>query len=1140
MRRIATLLLILCPLLIYGQSANKDRDKNQDKMSSFLNKINDEDKKEKKVTEPSSITKEGPVIRDSISKRIVAKKFPDISNYYSECYTNVVNQYGFWKGIGRPLTKEQMRHVNTYYRLLRPVGSSASAPFTHMQIINSFGKLATNRSYGPHLANPFGNDDGISDLWRYKLETICQSEKISHDGILVQENMYDADGNLVLQYFPISVSKNHIIGHYTDAYGATALLRKDEECKCISIKLDENGYESEIAFVNEKGQFRRNNDDAFIKLFKKDKDGNVLYQMSADALGRPIIDKYGNCGWRYTYDRNGRIEKGSCINQYGIPMRMPQKQPNEDNVWNVKYTYDKWGNMVSQSFFDDKWEPDTAFNGVHRYIYAYNDRGLQTLCRAEGLHGELANFREDLAVWENLFDENGNLIFSESRNKDSLFCSNGDCLSIYRYMDGNQVLRLDYNTTNGNDTILNYKKVSSNSCDTVWNYIGNYINVTLYDNKGRTKENVYYDLSMNPINDSGVHKIEHEYLESCTQSVHTECITNSIGMLADVSVKGYWRKYNIEVTEIDSVKRIQTISRFNGNSLLDKYSFEYDEDFSSSCGLLYYDSIGYRGRSFKADALYYKAVPKRSVQGNITSWSGVNEFGEPSYILNGDWDNATLYCTDVVSDSYYYDEKGDTIPRYAEARREFKDSLYKSFCIELTDPVAIQHGLRTGDIIVRYGDWQYPVPSTNGRYYESLLALEAARKALDTKTMVVMRHDEATKTSRLIELQMPEGTPKELGFIYHMLYMTKKETTRYKDVVETQRPDVRLDAVNTDKDGNENVRFVMPYKVGDASDKRMFMRGFQENAIVIAWEPHVGGTSYLFPCNSALYGHALTNECDSVILHYTVDCKNVKRVVLQDDDFIYVHRSNISIDDASDIYALADSLQKEFDMLHPRERIVLSPHVAAERLLQLPGSIEDSDDGEDYQGDDKYGNVNSSRWITVDNNSLDYEQMFLVQNILKNIDFSNYWFIGNGDCNGYFFENKGVFSECIWKNRGGGLTFLSGSVNILHKQTMVAEVVEEGLFNEYGLDGKYVILRCNNWYFGKGELLELKKEISSDGLREFVLAKIVESKGQIILGRIQRFTFPIGKLGIQLAWEDISDEVFRDALNKIKRLKRSK
>ena len=48
-------------------------------------------------------------------------------------------------------------------------------------------------------------------------------------------------------------------------------------------------------------------------------------------------------------------------------------------------------------------------------------------------------------------------------------------------------------------------------------------------------------------------------------------------------------------------------------------------------------------------------------------------------------------------------------------------SLYKSFCIELTDSLAYRCGLRTGDLIVRYGDWHYPSPRTAGGYYENIL-----------------------------------------------------------------------------------------------------------------------------------------------------------------------------------------------------------------------------------------------------------------------------------------------------------------------------------------------------------------------------------------------------------------------------------
>lgn len=1138
MKKLVCFIFASLLLLAYSQQAEGD-DKNKKKMEDFQRKI--DNKKGSNNKENSSAgakadkVSKAAYLPDSIGKRVSVRSFPDISNYYSEYYANVVNQYGMWKGVGRPLTPEQRRHRNTYFRLARPLQSSPLSPFTHMQVLNSFGQL-DNMSYGPILANPFEDDEGISVAWRDRLQSLCQFEKVYRKGVFVQENMYDADGVLVLQYHPAPVSDNQFIGHYTDAYGTLAQLRTDPDSKYVSVRLDQHGYEAEIAFVDEEGNIKRNSDEAFVQLFEYDKDGHKQSIMSADALSRPMIDKYKNCGWRYYYNREGLRDSSACIDQFGQPMRMPAKLSDTD-VWKIRYTYDRWGNMLTRSFYDNEGRPDTTSLGVHRYVYAYNNHGQQTLKRAEGLQGQLVDYDEDRATWVKTFDDRGNLVFAEWRNRDSLYSTTGDCLQRSRFVKGKQVLHQDYNSTNGRDTILNFMSVSHNGCDTVWNYAEGSVMISRSDQRDRLLEEAYYTLDMQPKANPLWHKMEYSYQDAPKHSVQVERMLDADGRPVDVTKKNTWRTYNTEVTETDSVRHTKTISQYVDNHLVDKYGFEYDKDYTTANALLYYDSIGCRGRSFRADALYYRAVPKRSLQGKAVSWSGFNEFGEPSYILNGDRDYSQLYCNNVIDDYFYYDENGDTIPRQREPLWQFKSGLYKSFCIELIDSVALQHGLRTGDIIVRYGDWHYPVPSLYGRYHESLLCLETVRKATTAKTIIVMRHDAATKTSRLIELQMPEGTPRQLGFIYHMLYMTKKERARYERVVKAQRQRVHLNKTDTSEPDKEKVHFVTPYKVGGNTEKREFVKGFQENVVVVAWEPHANGRSYFFPCNSPYFDNAMTQDFDSVTLHYTVDGKHVRKHVFDSDFHYYVRLSNTSVDDATVFHDMADSVKQVFYREHPVEPVSLQPHRAAFELMRLPGSQEFTDAGERYRGDDvfRYGNVNSYHYVKLNYDSLSYDQIALADNILANVDLSRYWYLMNDNDYAYFFEEKGRFTECVWKNIDG-IVFLADSADFHGKGAPVIEVADSGRSLRHPLAGRYLLLQCNNWFYGKSGPAMLNSILGSEGPWKLVLAPISETGSNSSLGPVEEVTLPEGTLRLRPQWGVIPDDLFWDALHRTKRL----
>lgn len=1145
--------------IVVPAQEKKTKDKNLERMDHFLTKIGGD--KPSEESSPQQVVKEGAILfRDTASMKIDVKSFPDVSNYYSECYAKVVNRYGFWQGIGPKLSKDDIRHIWRYVKLLRPAGQPSTAPFTHMQVLNPFGELANN-SYGPILANPFSDDDGISSSWKWKLANICQFEKIYRNGVVIQENSYNADGKLVLQYFPTSVSKNQIIGHYTDAYGTLAKLRKDEKCTYLGITLDKNGYESQISFMDTDGRLKRNGDDAFIQLFKHDSKGNLIQIMSADAVGNPIIDNCGNCGWQYTYDKNGHIETATCINQFGLPQRMSKKRDNStEDMIRARYTYDRWGNVLTQTFYDEIWNPDTITGGIHRYVFTKSLYGNTTSMRAEGLDKHLV---PNHSTWRQIIDNEGHCLYSVTLDADSLFWTSDYCITKACYENGTKIWEEKYTSSNGVDSVLSYRYVRNPFCDSTFYYRDGYVNIERYDARRRLVSDEYYDLNESPIQRYNYHKHTITFSDSAGCSIKEERYFDVNEHLSKI-VKDHWRKYNIDVithdrihktysdieydgqklvssTEVDSVKRQRIITEYNEGCIVNKYGFDLSENCENEMSLFFFDSLGYRGRTFKADALYYKARKHVNIQGNNVAWQGFNEFGEPSYILNGDWDNATMYCTNVVGDANYYDENGDCIPGGSKERQAFKDKLCKVFCIELINSMALNYGLRTGDLIVRYGDWHYPEPSTYGRYHESLLCLESVRKATSEKTMIVMRHNGEANTSQLIELSMPVGTPKELGFIYHMLYLTDKERKRYEDVVNCGRSNVVLDSINTDLEKKAKVHFFTPYKIGNDSNKELFMNGFKENVVVIAWEPHVDGKSYLLPCNSDLINHFGRHELDSVTLHFTVDGKNILHRILSKKEANEGGRySNTKVDEASNIYALADSLQKDFDKMHPAEMIVLNPHDAAERLLKLPGAKVSQTDGSRYRGIGvgKYGNVNSFYNVHIDYDSLSYGDIFLANNIINNIDFSDYCYMRNDMDYGYFLETKGRFTECAWTTTNG-IVFLTDSVDFYNKSMIVIEVVDSGFFRQQGLDGKYVILKCNDWILGK-KMGELSDVISAGGQRMFIMLKLEGEEEYYTTGRKVKVIVPQGNLGIEWRWMPVSDKTFCDAYRYAKNLKKKR
>lgn len=1158
MKKVFIVLCMFCSLTSIAD--DKTDDKNNKRMEQFTNRLDEGDKIA--ATKPRASTgKEGDVLfRDTIVTMLKVKSFPDVSGYYSECYRKVVNKYGLWKGVGKPLSKEDLRHVYSYVKLLRPAWLPSTAPFTHMQVMNSFGDL-DNESYAPFLANPFGNDEGISDSWKNRLKSICQFEKISRGGVLVQENMYDKEGALILQYIPTSVGKNQIVGYYVDAYGVLAHLRNDEECTNVFITLDDNGYECKLVYTDSEGRYKRNDDNAFFQLWTRDAQGNNIRVMSADAVEKPILDNYGNCGWLYKYDANGNMIESTCIDQYGNPMRMPTVRGGNNQI-RTRYVNDKWGNTLTWAYYDADWNPDTISGGIHRYISTYTLHGNRTSLRAEGLDGRLVNYNGDIAFWSRKLDDQGHILFSKQLNADSLLSRSDECLSRSKYQNGRLVWSEKYTSTNGVDTVLQYKFVANQFCDTTIDISNEYIKLVHYDDKHRIVSDEYYNLDGTPRQYSAYHKHTIDYNDSPGYSVRVDKYLGEDGTF--INLESTWRSYNVDsihndyihrksmdierdgdkllrTIEVDTVAREKIVTRYKEGRIIDKYGQLMSEDFSRSEALLYYDSLGYQGRTFKADALYYRAGKMVNAQGNNTSWRGINEFGEPSYVLTGDWSSASIYCVNVLGDKYYYDEYGDTIPSSTEGLVNFKNKLRKAFCIELTGTKAYDIGLRTGDIIVRFGDWHYPVPSTAGGYNENILCLETVRKATTEKVIVVMRHDPQTRTSKLLQFTLPKGTPAQLGFLYHMIYLTNKEYKRYTATVIKLRSSVNLNAVTTSQAEKERVDFIKPCKVGTTKAKKVFSGGFQENAIVLAWEPYVDGKSYFYKLQDSYIDidNAFKQPYDSIALYYTVDGHNVNRYVFYDDKFRnYVNRAYTSIPDASDFYTIADSLQNVFNASHPEEPVILTPQQAEARLLAFPTGVRKIDsDVKKFSGKgiDKYGNVTNAYYINIDYGSMTRDDMFVARNILQNIDFSDYLYTTNDDYYAYLHRVNNHFDEACWVG-GHGVQFLKGELSMMGKKLITLEVVDGGQMSQQGLSGIYVVLQYDTWHFGMtySKLVDVM-ENSPSPIRNAKLARVIGEGEEMKLGKTLHCKFQKVKVGAYRSWTLLPEHIYNEVLRRTKR-----
>ena len=814
----------------------------------------------------------------------------------SVLYANVVKRYGWWVGIGKPLTKEEASHRSYYYKLSK---KNAAGHWTYMQALDGYGDPTT--SHGINLYMMSGGDftSEDDDHWSKKLDNICQWQMTADNTgrNAIQEASYDSDGNLVCCFIRTRVSDTQELGHYVDSWGEPLVFPKKRklDSKYVYITTDERGYEVRLDFIGEEGYAKRNRNDVFSELRFYDDRGCYVKCLSADATGTPVKDNWGNCGWTATYTDRGDMLTETIVDEHEQPMRMPGKRTYNTYVFE-RYERDRWGRVLSETFFDELGRPDTIEDGVHCREYKYNEHGSRTVLRRLGLEGQLVNVAGVAAIYQD-FNARGNYTRFELRDADGKLVNNSEglCLVLYDFdADFNTKEKRSYYTTNGTDTLLMERYVRDGnrrmwytykpSDDDVLDDFQPYILVKELDGRGNQTLYATFDMDMKPIlTQFGYHKNVTTYDYGKRKTHYVDAYYGVDGDYARVGSTNYEKDYNRQEVDIDSVTNVRLVKLYNGDRMVNFYELVKDENGLNKQEISY-DRFGQRARSFMDSFFSYVRELGRTHRGKVSYITTLNEFGEPAYTVTGSWNSAPVYYVDVYGDPNYYDENGDTIPR--TNMTAFKDSLQKAYCIEVVGTQALKMGLRSGDLIVQYGGWIYEHTRKSRRYYEDRLAVETMMDAHQPKDVVVLRRHPDTKQTTVHRLRLPKGTPMELGFIFHKLFLTKREAAQYNRAVADYIDEQGLKkyAFNSARYGDEDsddtdVVLFFPYMV-NSSKQNIPRLGMFERAVTLGMEWWKDGESDLYVMGESTQklGDIINYERDSLVLYYTTDGEQVRRL----------------------------------------------------------------------------------------------------------------------------------------------------------------------------------------------------------------------------------------------------------------------
>lgn len=803
----------------------------------------------------------------------------DTSSY--ALYMNCVKQNGWMRGIGKILSDEHASHLASYYRFSN---KNKAGHWTKVENLNSYGQLV-NSQMSTYLVNPFDDSDTNTDpVWKEKLKAVVCWELVGDVSgeNCIRENAYDSSGNLIYSYIPVRIAPDKFMGHYVDSYGMPVKFRDSNGARYVVVQLDDNGYEAEVSFIGEDGYPKKDMWNSYISRYTYDNQGFKTSQRSCAADGRLMRDRSGNSGQNF------------LPNEYGNPLIVTNFDEN-DNPVRVEYQgyiqnrndYDEWGRIVKCTYHHPDGSPDIDGFGLHGYTRDYDDRGNVIKTVNIGLDGLPVNDWNGVCTTISKYDEAGNEVFVELRDRNNLLCNNlaNICLVTNVFKDSILMDQKIYSTTNGIDTVLNYHHYRDKNKEIWASPDDDRIELRIEDKDGVVVEESYYTMDWKPRmnKEYGYHRLvkdikrePHKYIEEGRYlDIHNEYADDAFITYINYNT-GSVTVYNHYEMVFDSLNYVVTQKFFNGDKLIKQYQQPRSSDFSVTTGVIGVDAMGEMARSHFEDALYYNAYTGNNIKGR-TAYIGItNEYGEIAYASDSDDDSSKAYAFRIFGQGENdLDESGNEISDASS----FREILPKAYVIEVYDSCAANLGIKSGDVIMQYGDWACPGPEPGlniGHALREHMFLCNDRN----KEMIVMRRNPATNTPEAVTISLGVGMPRDYGFFVHTVPYTQKEKSRYEECFRKNLTDdiLKRFEVWTSKDTCE-MSFFRPLRF-NKNLSNVFGKGIRDDAILLG----IVVLDSLGNCFSALGSQDLetmrkywfAKDCIAKKIWFTTDLKNIQ------------------------------------------------------------------------------------------------------------------------------------------------------------------------------------------------------------------------------------------------------------------------
>ena len=693
----------------------------------------------------------------------------NINSNDSAYYAHVIKKHGWYVGVGKSISLKFANHLPFYYKLSR---KNRAGQWTFIEAFDGYGNPTTTHDCNTYVTE-LGTDKYYSNLnesWATAVKSVCKWELIADPSgkEVIQERMLNSNGNFLFAFNPCKISDREYTGNYTDELGREISLLGSTFPNYAHIFLNKDGYEERINCTDRNGYVLKDATHGAYGVRKEyDAQGRQTKEVYLNILGEPMSKYRGQAGWERVYEKEYYDhyfidENGKRTEEYDFSI--------DTTLCGYRHYLDQYGRDTLSVSIDKNGNIYEKLNGCSRDKTSYNNHGRITYS------GKINKEGLPCSLWTEMYeyDKFGNVISFKMKddtgqhfyNATSEYDSKGETL-IKQLM-----IKVDDNSNSDTIKIYEYTRDKKGNIVQIW-YDKNYQRIDSVDDKGRTICIRYYDLNKQPINNPE----DSTQLWSCKKTLYNDINNHITYKWYDKDNQPYllYGSYSklTHFQNTDTKTHIATTKYLIEDILYEYYQSQYNDEETNVISQWHLTNSDEHARVGWFNKLFYKDVFDYTIYNKTHSEYGINEFNEPSYIIKiGDKGDGEVYY--FWSNYQYYDENGKQIPD--STMSEFKASLPKAFCIEVTDTsVAYPLGLRNGDIIISYGDW---TTTEDLRSNIAYFYLETILKAKEKKQITVMRHFPEQKKSKIFHYVLPEGRTSDLGFYPHKIYYTQKEKQR--------------------------------------------------------------------------------------------------------------------------------------------------------------------------------------------------------------------------------------------------------------------------------------------------------------------------------------------------------------------------